>query len=195
MTQLERALFLDRDGVINVDHGYIGSVDRFELIPGVVEALARAAALGYRLVVVTNQSGIARGYFSAADYDRVEDHMVALFADKGIRFTGIYHCPHHIAGVVGALSVPCDCRKPAPGMILRACRDHAIDPARSIMLGDRRSDLKAGDAAGVGNGFLISPVTDASYPSFTSLADFIASPTFDQIEQDTRHYDATRRLA
>lgn len=177
-----RALFLDRDGVINVDHGYIGSVDRFDIIPGVVEALGRALDYGFRLVVVTNQSGVARGYFSAAEYDLVECHMVAQFAAEGIRFAGIYHCPHHIDGAVVSLAVACNCRKPAPGLILQACADLAIDPSRSIMVGDRPSDLEAGQAAGVAHRFLIDGIGQQQ-GRFVSLFDLVASRAFEAIAQ------------
>lgn len=175
---MQRALFLDRDGVLNIDHGYIGSIERFDLIPGVAEALGRALALGYRLIVVTNQSGIARGYFTAEDYARVERHMIATFAAKGVRFTGIYHCPHHPDGTQPAFAARCECRKPLPGMIVRACADHRIDPGRSIMVGDRPSDLAAGDAAGVGNGFLIGVPVDPRHRAFPSLAELVDSAIF-----------------
>lgn len=176
---MARALFLDRDGVINVDHGYIDAIERFDVIPGVFEALARARDCGFLLVVVTNQSGIARGYFSAADYDSIERHMIAQFEASGIRFAGIYHCPHHIDGL-GSLAVECDCRKPAPGLILQACADLAIDPSRSIMIGDRASDLQAGEAAGIPNCFLIDGIGD-QHERFVSLFDFITSRTFETI--------------
>ncbi|MET3763084.1 HAD family hydrolase [Sphingomonas sp. UYEF23] len=183
---MERALFLDRDGVINVDHGYIGTVGRFHVIPGVFAALTRAEWLGYRLIVVTNQSGIARGYFSADDYGRVERHMVDVFAAHGISFTGIYHCPHHVDGVDGQFAVECSCRKPAPGLLIRACADHAIDPARSIMVGDKPSDLEAGGAAGVDNGFLIDSTAPETGKRFKSLSSLIASPIFEKIARQNR---------
>ncbi|TPG51621.1 D-glycero-alpha-D-manno-heptose-1,7-bisphosphate 7-phosphatase [Sphingomonas glacialis] len=179
MIATERALFLDRDGVLNFDSGYVGTIDRFEIIPGVADALVKAMRLGYRLIVVTNQSGIARGYYTAADYVRVERHMVAVFAALGVQFTGIYHCPHHPDGVVPDLAFACDCRKPGPGLLLQACADHAIDPLRSIMVGDRPSDLAAGKAAGVGHRFLIGKPTSAEGAAFVSLADLIDSATFE----------------
>ena len=158
---MRRALFLDRDGVINVDHGYISGPDQFDVMEGVFDALRRAQKLGYLLVVVTNQSGIARGYFTEDDYRRVEDHMRAAFLAEGITFAAIYHCPHHPDGVVPALAVRCNCRKPEPGMILRAARDHDIDLAASIMVGDKDSDIAAARAAGVGRTCLVDP------PKFT----------------------------
>lgn len=136
------ALFLDRDGVLNADHGYVIRPAEFEVLDGVFEALRLAAAHGYALIVVTNQSGIGRGYFSARDYAALETHMHHLFAEEGVVLTGIYHCPHHP-------DADCECRKPRPGMILRAAREHGIDLGRSIMVGDKPSDAEAARAAGV----------------------------------------------
>lgn len=158
---MRRALFLDRDGVLNVDHGYISRPEQFEVIDGVFDALRHAQVLGYLLVVVTNQSGIARGYFAAADYWVLEDHMRTVFSAEGITFAGIYHCPHYPKGSVPALAVACDCRKPEPGMILRAAREHNIDLNASIMVGDKQSDIAAARAAGIGRAYLVDP------PQFT----------------------------
>jgi D-glycero-D-manno-heptose 1,7-bisphosphate phosphatase len=154
---MRRALFLDRDGVLNVDHGYISRPEQFEVIDGVFDALRHAQALGYVLVVVTNQSGIARGYFTAAHYRALEDHMRTVFSAEGITFAGIYHCPHHPEGSVAALAVACDCRKPGPGMILQAAREHDIDLDASIMVGDKQSDIAAARAAGIGRAYLLDP--------------------------------------
>ncbi len=107
---MRRALFLDRDGVINVDHGYVWQPDRFEVLPGVFDALRAAQTLGYALIVVTNQSGIARGYFSEEDYARLATHMRSIFASEGVTFDGIYHCPHYSLDAGGAPL--CACRKP-----------------------------------------------------------------------------------
>ena len=157
MTGGRRALFLDRDGVINVDHHYIFRPDQFEVIDGVFDALHRARSLGCALIVVTNQSGIARGYFTPAQYRTLEHHMRAVFAAAGIHFDAIYHCPHHPDGIVAAFAIPCACRKPAPGMFLRAAHEHDIDLAASVMVGDRPSDIAAARAAGVGRTYLVDP--------------------------------------
>lgn len=144
-----RALFLDRDGVLNIDHGYVYRPADFNVIDGVFDSLRRAQERDYALIVVTNQSGIARGLFSPADYQQLEDHMRRLFAAEDIDFTAIYHCPHHPNGEVAAFARQCDCRKPQPGMILRAAREHAIDLTCSIMVGDKESDAQAARAAGI----------------------------------------------
>lgn len=153
---MRRALFLDRDGVLNVDHGYIARPADFDIMPGIEPLLRAARDKNYLLIVVTNQSGIARGYYSAADYAALEAHMVATFADLGIAFDGIYHCPHHAEGIVPDLSIACSCRKPQPGMILQAARDYDIDLAGSILVGDKDSDIGAARAAGVGLAFQVT---------------------------------------
>lgn len=145
-----KALFLDRDGVINVDHGYVSRIADFEPVEGLFDALRTAVADGYALIVVTNQSGIGRGYFTQADYDALEDHMRRLFAAEGVALTAVYHCPHRPED-------GCSCRKPAPGMILRAAREHDVDLARSIMIGDKPSDAEAARMAGIGRIELVSP--------------------------------------
>lgn len=143
------ALFLDRDGVLNVDHGYIARAADFEPMEGVFDALRSAAAHGYKLIVITNQSGIGRGYFTQQDYNALESHIQQLFAAQGVELTATYHCPHHP-------DAGCDCRKPKPGMILKAARDHDIDLARSVMIGDKPSDMEAARAAGIERSILIS---------------------------------------
>jgi D-glycero-D-manno-heptose 1,7-bisphosphate phosphatase len=168
-TALRRALFLDRDGVLNVDHHYVSRPDQFEVIPGVFAALRHAQALGYALIVVTNQSGIARGYFTSDEYLALERHMRAVFAAEAVAFTGIYHCPHHPEGSVPSFAIACSCRKPAPGLILQAAREHNIDLGVSIMVGDKDSDIAAARAAGVGRTHLVNPPHD-------TLADVILDP-------------------
>ena len=174
---MKRALFLDRDGVLNVDTGYIGDPTRLVLVASVVPLLQRAMALGYALIIVTNQSGVARGYFSEADYAAVTERLRQMFKAHDVEFAGIYHCPHHPDGV-GPLAVRCDCRKPLPGLIIRAARDLDVDLRNSIMIGDKQSDIDAAVAAGVGRHFLIEPSTckgSLAKPSspFSKLALFL----------------------
>lgn len=143
------AAFIDRDGVINVERHHVFRVEDFEILPGVVQALRKLADHGYALVVVTNQAGIAKGLYSVDDYLRLTTHMRNLFAREGIVFTGVYHCPHHPHGSVPAYAVACDCRKPAPGLLLQAAAEHGLDLGRSVLVGDKTSDTAAGRAAGV----------------------------------------------
>jgi D-glycero-D-manno-heptose 1,7-bisphosphate phosphatase len=144
-----RAAFLDRDGVINVDHGYVHRIDRFELLPGVPAALRRLNAAGLLLIVVTNQSGIARGLYTEADYAALTRHLRHVLAAEGVELDAIYHCPHMPDATVARYRRQCDCRKPSPGMILRGIAEFGIDPAQSVLFGDKPSDIEAGRAAGV----------------------------------------------
>jgi D-glycero-D-manno-heptose 1,7-bisphosphate phosphatase len=144
-----RAVFLDRDGVINEDTGYIPRPEEFLLRPGVLEALAEIQRLGFRLIVITNQSGIGHGYYTEADYGRVTEHMLARLAIGGVKIAGVYHCPH-------TKDDGCDCRKPAPGMILRAAREHGLDLARSWLVGDKSSDIEAARRAGITRTMLVA---------------------------------------
>lgn len=150
------AAFLDRDGVINRDHGYVGRAEDFEFLPGVLAACAILGAWGFRLVVVTNQSGIARGRYTEADFLRLSDWMRGRFAQAGAPLAGVYHCPHHPEGTVAALRRACDCRKPAPGLLLRAIDELGLDPRRSVLFGDKRSDLQAARAAGLARAVLLA---------------------------------------
>ncbi len=154
------AAFLDRDGVINIDHGYVSRREQFDWVAGVLPAAARLHRAGYALVVVTNQSGIGRGLYSEADFAALTDWMRAEFEAADAPLAGVYHCPHHPVDATGAHRVACDCRKPAPGMLLRAARELDLDLSRSLMFGDRESDLQAAQAAGVQHRYLLA--TDGS---------------------------------
>ena len=150
------ALFLDRDGVINVDHGYVYRPEDFEFIDGVFELCRTARGLGYLLIVITNQAGIGRGYYSEADYHLLTDWMRNIFSREGITVDGIYFCPYHPEHGVGEYKTDSGCRKPAPGMLLQAAIEHHIDLGRSVLIGDKESDIQAGIAAGVGLNLLFS---------------------------------------
>jgi D-glycero-D-manno-heptose 1,7-bisphosphate phosphatase len=150
-----RAVFLDRDGVINVDHGYVHQVEHFRFVPGSDVAMARLQAAGWRLVVVTNQSGLARGMYSIDDYDRFTAHLRAQLAAAGVQLDAVLHCPHLPDAAVAAYRQACDCRKPGPGLLLQAARELSLDLAASVIVGDRLSDVLAGRAAGVGHCVLV----------------------------------------
>ena len=143
------AAFIDRDGVINVDVGYVHQISRFELLPGVPAALRRLQEAGYLLIVVTNQSGIARGLYTQGDYAHLTQHLRDLLAESGVTLDAIYHCPHLPDAVVPAYRRQCDCRKPSPGMILRGIDEFGVDARRSMLVGDKASDIEAGRAAGI----------------------------------------------
>jgi D-glycero-D-manno-heptose 1,7-bisphosphate phosphatase len=147
---LSGAAFFDRDGVLNRDTGYAHRPEHIEWIAGAAEALASANAAGLLVVVVTNQSGVARGYYGEADVEALHAWMAAELAAQGARIDRFYHCPYHADAAVEAYRVADHPdRKPNPGMLLRAIADLAIDPARSFLIGDQASDLAAARAAGV----------------------------------------------
>lgn len=150
-----RAVFLDRDGVINTEVDYLHRVQDFAFVPGTPEALARLQAAGWALVVVTNQSGIARGYYTEADYQALTAHLRTELARHGVRLDAVLHCPHLPDATVAAYRMDCDCRKPAPGMLLRAAAGLGLDLAASVIVGDKRSDVQAGRAAGLGRCVLV----------------------------------------
>lgn len=144
------ALFLDRDGVINVDHGYVYRPDDFDFIDGIFELVAAANSVGYLVVVVTNQAGIGRGYYSESDFHELMGWVRQRFSMRGAYIDAVYFCPFHPEYGVGEYRRESDCRKPAPGMLLQAERDLGIDLGGSIFIGDKCSDMLAGFAAGVG---------------------------------------------
>ena len=153
---MNRAAFLDRDGVINLDHGYTYLWEQFEFLPGVPEAMRQLQDAGFQLIVVSNQSGIGRGYYSDDDLTKLNAHIAQyLTKEFGVTITGFYHCPHHPTDAQGEFLQVCDCRKPAPGMIVTAARDHHIDVSASLLVGDKASDIDAGRAAGVGRLFRV----------------------------------------
>ena len=144
-----RAAFLDRDGVINIDRGYVYHREDFDFVPGMLEGSRALCELGYLLVVVTNQSGIGRELYSEGDFETLTAWMKAEFLTAGAPLSGVYFCPHHPSEGLGPYQCSCDCRKPAPGMLTAAARDLNIDLSASIMFGDSESDLSAAQAAGV----------------------------------------------
>jgi D-glycero-D-manno-heptose 1,7-bisphosphate phosphatase len=153
---VQPAAFLDRDGVINLDHGYVARREEFEWVPGVREGAAQLHRAGFALVVITNQSGIGRGLYTEADFLRLTDWMSGEFAAAGAPLAGVYFCPHHPIDAVGEFRKVCGCRKPAPGMLLKAAAELSLDMGRSVVFGDKASDLQAAEAAGVPERVLLS---------------------------------------
>ncbi|HEY7889314.1 MAG TPA: D-glycero-beta-D-manno-heptose 1,7-bisphosphate 7-phosphatase [Steroidobacteraceae bacterium] len=150
-----KAAFIDRDGVLNEERAFVHRVEDFVLLPGALEALRLLKAAGYLLVVITNQSGIARGLYPESDYLAVTGHMRERLAAARAPLDAVEHCPHLPDAPVERYRIDCDCRKPKPGMLRRAIRALDIDPGMSLLVGDRMSDLDAGRAAGIGRCFLV----------------------------------------
>ncbi len=152
---LRKAAFLDRDGVINKDKAYVHRWEDFEFVPGAIEGMQKLQDAGYALVIVTNQSGLARGYYTEAQYQALTEALTQHLAGQGVMLDGVYHCPHHPKGSVPGLAVDCDCRKPAPGMLLQAARELGLSLPDSLLIGDKPSDIEAARAAGVGHAYLV----------------------------------------
>ena len=152
---LRKAAFLDRDGVINQDRAYVQLWQDFEFVPGAIDGMRCLQQAGYGLVIVTNQSGLACGYYSEEQYQELTRALLADLARQGVLVDAVYHCPHHPKGSVPHLATDCDCRKPATGMILQAARELGLSLADSILIGDKPSDIEAAWAAGVGRAYLV----------------------------------------
>lgn len=144
---MKHAVFLDRDGTINVEKEYLYRAEEFEFIPGVPEAIRLLNQAGLMVVVVTNQSGIARGFYTEEDVEALHRHISSELARFGAHVDAWLYCPHHPAGR-GSYALPCDCRKPLPGMLKDAARRYGIDLQNSTMIGDKLADIEAGQAAG-----------------------------------------------
>lgn len=144
----KKAVFLDRDGVINVEKDYAHKIEDFEFLPGVFEAARVLSEKGYLLIVVTNQSGIGRGYYTADDFERLTEYMLQRFDEEGVQIAGVYHCPH-------APDSDCECRKPLPGMFLSGVEDFGVDMQDSWVMGDKESDIEAALSAGIKNTILV----------------------------------------
>lgn len=149
MFMKDKAVFFDRDGVLNVDVAYLYKIEKLRWVDGAKEAAAYLTALGYKLFIVTNQSGIARGYYTVEQMQELHAYMRREIAAVGGRIEKIYYCPHHKEGVVPEYSCDCDCRKPKPGMLLQACTEYDIDKEQSFLIGDGQRDVEAAEAAGI----------------------------------------------
>ena len=154
------ALFLDRDGVINYDLGYVHNINEFEFVPGVLSVCQNASELGYKIIIVTNQSGIGRRYYSEDQFLALTKWMLRRFEEHAVKITAVYYCPTHPVFGKGALKRESFFRKPAPGMILQAVKDHSINLSKSVLVGDRESDIIAGMSAGIGTNLLFAPLVD-----------------------------------
>ncbi|WP_428737610.1 D-glycero-beta-D-manno-heptose 1,7-bisphosphate 7-phosphatase [Sulfurimonas sp.] len=148
---MKKTLFLDRDGVINKEKNYLYKIEDFEFIDGVFETCKYFQDLDYLIIVITNQAGIARGKYTENDFDILTKWMLEKFKEKGIEISAVYHCPHH-----PDFSGECECRKPKPGMLLKAKYEFNIDMDSSILVGDKITDIEAGINARIGQNYLIT---------------------------------------
>lgn len=173
MIAARRAVFLDRDGVLNEDNGYVSRPEEFAWLPGVMHALRALQRAGWALVVATNQSGIARGLYGPAEYDNLTAWMHSELALHGITLDAVHHCPHLPDAPLSEWRRQCDCRKPLPGMLRRAARDLGLDLSACVMVGDKRSDILAGRSAGVAACIRIADAIDQASCDFADPpADF-----------------------
>lgn len=171
-----RAVFLDRDGTINEERNYVYREEDFVLIPGAAEAIALLNDRNFLVIVVSNQSGIGRGYFTTRDVDSLHTHLDEVLQAAGAHIDAYYYCPHHPRHGVGDYLIECDCRKPLPGMLLQAADELCINLSDSYMVGDKRADVQAGSAAGctsllvrTGNGAAEEQMLTDPVPVFDDL--------------------------
>ena len=146
---MDKVVFLDRDGTINEEVNYLYRTEDFKFLPGVPEALKMLTAAGYKLVVVTNQAGVARGYYSEEDVIKLHAHVNELLRPYGTGIDGFYYCPHHPVHGIGRYKRDCECRKPGIGLFEQAEKDFAVDKSASYMIGDKLLDVEAGKRYGV----------------------------------------------
>jgi D-glycero-D-manno-heptose 1,7-bisphosphate phosphatase len=160
----ERALFLDRDGVVNEEVGYLHRADEVRFVDGIFSLCRTAMGLGYKLIVVTNQAGIARGYYSEADFCALMGWMRAALRTEGVKLDAVYHCPFHPEHGVGRYKREHEDRKPGTGMLRKGAAEFGVSLADSVMVGDRCSDVAAANAAGLRQAFLMAGTEDAACP-------------------------------
>lgn len=192
-SKVRRAVFLDRDGTINVEKDYLYKIEDFEFIPGAPEAIKRLKDGGFLVIVVTNQSGVGRGYFDEREVETLHDHLQSELAGYGTAIDAFYYCPHHPEHGVGDYRIVCDCRKGAPGMLLQAAAEHNIDLQQSFMIGDKLADIEAASRAGcqpilvlTGHGAFIASNPDIAAVMKCPNLDYAASLILDQRTAEQR---------
>jgi D-glycero-D-manno-heptose 1,7-bisphosphate phosphatase len=165
-----KVAFLDRDGVINKEVNYLYKVEDFEYTENCIEGLKKIKALGYEIIIVTNQAGIARGYYTEDDYQKLTAWYVADLKNQGIDILDVFHCPHHPDGKIERYTKSCECRKPNSGMFDDAMQKYNINLDESIMVGDKVSDLKAANKIGIQQLYLVETghqIMENSYTEYT----------------------------
>ena len=152
----DKALFLDRDGVINIDHGHVFEIERFDFIDGIFEFCKKAQDFGYKLIIVTNQAGIGKGFYSEDEFFKLRDWVEQEFKNKGIEISKTFYCPYHLEAKDIKYKKDSFDRKPNPGMILSALKDFGIKAENSIMIGDKETDIEAANNANIAKKILFS---------------------------------------
>lgn len=169
----QKAVFLDRDGVVNIEKDYVCEVKDFEFLDGIFDAVKHFNERGYLVIIVTNQSGIGRGYYTEEEFEKLTKYMLGRFEDNGVKIAAVYHCPH-------SPDTKCNCRKPLPGMFLSAKDELGIDMQNSWMIGDKESDIEAALSAGVGHTILVR--SGHKIDEANTKASFVFNGVFDTIE-------------
>jgi D-glycero-D-manno-heptose 1,7-bisphosphate phosphatase len=146
---LKRAVFLDRDGVINVNYGHVHTPEQFEWVEGAPEAIRHLNASGFLVIVITNQAGIAKGFYTEQQFLEFMRWVIGQLAQKNARLDAFYYCPHHPTEGFAPYVMQCECRKPGSKLILQAIQEHQIDPVKSFLIGDKESDIIAANRANV----------------------------------------------
>jgi D-glycero-D-manno-heptose 1,7-bisphosphate phosphatase len=175
---------LDRDGVVNVEVGYLHRIEDVQFVPGIFSLCRTAMRLGYRLVVVTNQAGIARGFYTEADFEALMTWMLSALRAEGVELDAVYHCPYHPEHGVGEYRREHEDRKPGTGMLRRAAREFGISLADSVMVGDRCSDIAAANSAGLKQAFLVSGTEPAGCGGTYSVVVTLAEVERWLVEED-----------
>ena len=144
-----KAVFIDRDGTINVEKGYVYKIEDFELIPRSAESLKLLTEKGIKIYIITNQAGIAKGYYSEEDFHLVTDYMVSQFGKEGIKVEKVLYCPHHHEGIIPEYSIKCNCRKPDVGLVDTIMKKESFEPSEVALIGDKNSDIETGHKLGI----------------------------------------------
>jgi len=160
---MKKALFLDRDGVINIDYGYVHKIEDFTFIEEIFEICLKAQQSGYMIFIITNQGGIARGYYKISDFEKLTHWMEEEFKKRGITITKTYYCPFYEGGVVEEFSKPSFDRKPSPGMFLKAKEEFDIDLSQSLLIGDTETDIIAAKNAGLKESYLMASEGEVAF--------------------------------
>ena len=171
---MERAIFLDRDGTIIEDPGYLDSCDKIRFLPGVSEAIKLLNENGFKVIVITNQSGVARGYFTEETLKEINKYICQSLAEQGACIDRVYYCPHHIEGIIEGYKKDCYCRKPNPGMVEEAVCDFGIDLRKSFVIGDKSIDVETGYRTGCRTILLASEESPAREGEMAILPDHVA---------------------